>query len=294
MLDLGAGLGATTLGVAAFARSLGGIERLEVLASDHDARALDLFRVMAAESGRGILADVAVPIDLETRALDLEAGAPQLSGPFDVVVLGLVLNELFLDRSPDEAVTLRAALVRSLLDRLSAEGVLVVLEPALADTARGLQKVRDVLAPVVNVVAPCVDRAACPLLLRERDWCHEDLPLALPPALATLARSAGLRFEGASYAYLALSARPRTLAGALGATRPARVVGGPIVEKGRRELQLCRSGRIVRLNVLDRDPDRALDAAARGTVLDLDREPGEGAVHRHGRDLRATVLRTTG
>lgn len=304
VLDVGAGLGATSLGTAAFAHALGGIERLEVLASDHDARALDVLGALAAAAGHGSLAAASVPVELRTRAIDLETDVGTLPpGPFDLVVLGLVLNELFVDRPAVDALAARERVVRALLTRLGPAGALVILEPALAETSRGLMALRDRLVapldasaeagPAVHVVAPCVDRAPCPLLGRERDWCHEDLPLVLAPPLREIARSAGLRWEGASYSYLALCARERSLAAALGAQRPARVVGGPIVQKGHRELQLCRGGEVLRLNVLDRDPDRSLDVAARGSVLELDRDPppaGRGML-RHGRDVGVRVLR---
>src|SRR5262249_20604063 len=64
-------------------------------------------------------------------------------------------------------------------------------------------------------------------------WCHEDLPVDLPPALAPIARAAGLRWQGLTFSYLVLRKDGKTLGAGW------RVVSDPIVTKGKRELFLC-------------------------------------------------------
>jgi hypothetical protein len=95
VLDLGAGLGTSTFGLATFARRAG-IEMLDVLAIERDARGLSVMKDLAALSGRGVLEPVTVPIALETRELDLERiDLRALRGPYDVVVIGFKPRKSF-------------------------------------------------------------------------------------------------------------------------------------------------------------------------------------------------------
>jgi ribosomal protein RSM22 (predicted rRNA methylase) len=288
VLDLGAGLGTTSLGISAFARGLPEPPSgLDVLAVEREAALLDGMKGLCSALSRH--PELGVPITVCSTSLDLENDAlPE--GPFDLVVMGLSLNELWQDE-PD-AIDRRAALLRSLSLRLSDDGALIVLEPGLASTTRELMQVRDRLASSELIFAPCPARTeSCPLLERERDWCHEDLPLKLPPALAALAKEASLRFEGLSYSYLTLRAGA-PLTDACGAN--ARVVGGPIRSKGRSELHVCTGGRNRRLNVLDREASTLdTERVGRGALLRLE-VLDEREVLRWGRDARGQVVRTVG
>lgn len=282
VLDLGAGLGTTSLGAAAFAARLPSPpEAFDVLAIEREAGLIDGMKALADAAARD---DLIVPMTLRAQALDLTRELP--SGTFDLILLGLSLNELWQDE-PD-AIERRAALCLALLDRLSEDGASIVIEPALHDTTRELMAVRDALqGKGAPIFAPCpAGTALCPLLLRERDWCHEELPLALPAPLAELAKKAGLRYEGLSYAYLTLRRGPSLSQRLDGA---ARVVGGPIATKGRRELQLCTGGRMRRLNVLDRDGDR-LATTRRGSVLHAEIR-ADAETLRLGRDADVTSRR---
>ncbi|MDQ3033333.1 MAG: class I SAM-dependent methyltransferase, partial [Myxococcota bacterium] len=144
VLDLGAGLGTSTLGIATFARRAD-IEGLDVLAIERDARSLDVMKNLAARCGHGALEPVTVPVQLETRELDLERiDVRALRGPYDLVVIGLALNELWAEH-PD-ALDRRATLLVRASEILADDGALIVIEPALRESARALQAVRDRIA----------------------------------------------------------------------------------------------------------------------------------------------------
>ena len=140
----------------------------------------------------------------------------------------------------------------------------------------------DPAAP--HVFAPCLRDGPCPLLRRERDWCHDQLPFALPDALAAVASEAGLRWERLTYAYLTLRNDERRLRDlADGDPRAFRVVGGPVDSKGKTEWSLCGAPGLVGLRRLERERGPAtetLDDAARGTLLRLDRDPPDGGALR--------------
>lgn len=263
ILDLGAGLGTSGLGAAAFLLGGGHARRVEIDAIDADAEALAVAERLArelTEAHRLALALTARSAVLE-RVLTEDDGAR-----YDLILLGLILNEI---EDLDAAAAL-AALSR----RLAPGGALIALEPALRETSRALQRTRDALAAAGGppyVFAPCLHARPCPLLERDRDWCHERLRLELPPDAAALARSARLRDEDLTFSYLTLRNEPGSLAqlvpeGAAG----YRVVGGPLVSKGKRELIVCGTDRVHVLRRLDRRaaaPNEAFEAARRGSVL---------------------------
>ena len=269
VLDLGAGLGTSTLGVSRVAKKHGLAQRLDVVAVEHAPRLVDVMQYLCDHAG-----EVGVPIQLETRELDLERIDPStLGGRFDLIVVGLALNELFVHAA--DPIAARAAWCESIAERLGDDGVMIVLEPALRTTTREVMTVRErlVASKNVHVVAPCTSEGACPLLRRERDWCHADDALSLPEPLATIARGAGLRFEGLSYAYLTIARAARTPSEVL------RVVGGPIVQKGRTEWHLCHAPSLVKLAVLHRDRDETerLASVGRHDRLLLAPTPGSDA-----------------
>jgi len=263
VLDLGAGLGTSGLGAAAFLLGSEHAERVHIYAIDVDTEAL----AVAQRLGRELSAahGFALEIDTAVRPLELVVGE-RAGGQYDLIVLGLVLNEI---DGQDGAAALSA-----LCQRLTPGGALIVLEPALRETSRALQHTRDALVSAgraPHVFAPCLHTRPCPLLERERDWCHERIQLALPADAAALARAAGLRDEDLTFSYLTLRNSPGSLAALR--TGPAalyRVVGGPLITKGKRELLVCGSDQARVLRRLDRkasEANQAFEQARRGSVL---------------------------
>lgn len=269
VLDVGAGLGATSFGVARWVRLAGApVRALDVVALEQSQLALQAFAALTRElAGR---AEELAPIALEARAGDLRKA--RRGGPYDLILFGFVLNELDLALPLDERVARRAALLCDAARQLADGGAIVVLEPALKQSARELMQLRDVLAARGEapwVIAPCLHAHACPMLPSERDWCHQELPYALPAPLATVARAAGLRYEGLSYASLVLANQPRPPA----AHPLHRVVSDPLTSKGKRELFTCSGHGYVRLTRLNRDAsptNEPFDEARRGDILTLE------------------------
>jgi SAM-dependent methyltransferase len=292
VVDLGAGYGATTLGLARLCKRLDLADTLRVRAIDDDPQALDVLDALAKETRGGLLASECAAIELEPMVGSVAVPDPSiLVKGRDLALAGFVMNELFTSSptsarpidDPDRLDVLERWLAR-ITASLAPEGAFVLLDPALREPTRVLQTLRDRLAArgALDVAFPCPHRAPCPLLARERDWCHAELPIALPEPLAALAREAGLRFEGLSYATLALrNAAPRAPR-----ARDATIVGGPIASKGKVELHLCHDGRLTRLDWMSRDgdPPATLHRGARAT---MDREPTSERA-RHGRDVVIT------
>ena len=263
VVDLGAGCGAMSLGAIA---ALPAATELDVVAIDRDAGAL----AIAAAAVRALAGPRAA---ITTRAADVASAAVP---PADLVVIGGGLNEL------DAAAAL--AIVERGLAALADDGALIVVEPALRDTARALAEVRDaVLARgLAHVFAPCTRRGApCPALADPRDWCHEDRPLALSPRTAELARLTHLRDGGMKFAYLVLRRAPRALADTADGERAWRVVSAPRPAKGKLELIGCGDPGRIPLRLLRRHRsahNRPFERADRGDVLVTAAPPGPDRV----------------
>jgi ribosomal protein RSM22 (predicted rRNA methylase) len=294
VLDLGSGLGATGLSAAAFALSQPGVERVEVDAVDGDARALALQRALHAHWTRAC----ALPIAVRTRCAELpHVLHGQLAPPYHLVLLGFVLNELT-ERSADAVAEQQAWLLRA-SELLAADGAMVVLEPALRAHSRTLQHVRTSLAARGGppyVFAPCLHGGPCPLLERERDWCHTQLPLALPAKAAELARASGLRTSQLSYSYLTLHEARRSLAELAPGTHAYRVVSAPLRSKGKLELLVCGAGPVRRLQRLDRHAsalNAGLEGLDRGSVVQLLTDASDAGLGRVQADTALRVLSTS-
>jgi small ribosomal subunit Rsm22 len=286
VLDLGAGLGASTWGLWSAVSTSAPTTRgtIEAVCVDDDGAALSLAAAIAdARRGRDSLEVVVQPL----RAT-VSRGASEAKGSFDVVVLGQVLSELG-GGDEEGRLVARVKLVRSALDRAAPDGSVVIIEPALRDRTRHLHAVRDALLAEpsggVHVFAPCLHAAPCPALADEGAWCHEDLDVDLPPWLWPVAAEAGLRWQGLTFSYLVLRKDGRSLrACAEPGAALVRMVSEPIVTKGKREAFVCgdvddagAGDRLTpmrsRFRRLDRDESEtnaAWEDAARGDVLACD------------------------
>jgi ribosomal protein RSM22 (predicted rRNA methylase) len=292
VLDLGAGLGATGLGAAAFALALPGIEHVSIDAVDRDARALEIATRLSQHFARA----AGLALELRPRVAALSpALLSSLSPPYELIVLGFVLNELG-ELEPERALH-HARWLSRLSELLSDDGAIVVLEPALRQTSRTLQATRNLLAAAEGppyVFAPCLHRGACPLLERERDWCHEQLPLELPEEIVPVARAAGLRISELTYSYLSLHRAPRSLAELDPSASLLRVVSAPLRSKGKLEIAVCGAGNARKLRRLERHAsavNQDIEGANRGAILRLSHDAAdETAVQRVDSEMRTDAV----
>lgn len=267
VLDLGAGLGAMTFGLARALAAAGEKGSIEVECVDADPRALELASALARTTATE-------PVRIDARTTCAVAERPPPKGPFDVVLVGQVLSELDEGAPADERQQRHGALLAALVDTLAPTGSLVVVEPALRERARHLQTLRDAwVAARGPVFAPCLHAAPCPALAGPGDWCHEELATDLPSWLVPVARAAGLRWQGLSFSYLVLRPDGRTLRDLLPGAR-LRVVSDLLRTKGKSEVFVCGDlpggpGR-ERIRRLDRHAtaaNRAWERLGRGAVL---------------------------
>ena len=288
ILDIGAGVGASTLGILLALDALKfthGIAQLAWLDVDPKAlqRGAALFR---AAKTAGLLASSIPEPELHTSVTSAwDKEIPTTEGGWDLIVASNVLTEILsaedvADSLADELTraTRLTELVQQLVDaaRLHPDGSLLLVEPAMRSNARTLQHARPLLSSVgFSVFAPCVHAEQCPLLVRDRDWCHDDLSVDLPPWLVQTALSAGLRYQGLTYSYLTLRKDRQNVRSALekrapsgDGTTPA-IVGRWVshirVSKGKTEIFLCAGPLLQKAQQLDRvskkvDPESETEA----------------------------------
>jgi ribosomal protein RSM22 (predicted rRNA methylase) len=292
VIDLGAGLGAMTWGLA---RAIDQHPRghhhhrsIDALLTDEDVDALRVAEAISASATEHRLLK-RTELAIRTRNARLQPGSSFLKDtePADIVFLGQVLSELAPRDRPEDRLAMQKELVTDILQRLvRPDGSLVIVEPALRDRTRHLHALRDQLIPSFTVFAPCLHQKSCPALAIETEWCHEDLTTVdLPSWVVPIARGAGLRWQGLTFSYLILRKDGRTMAETSSKKNDAgqfrfRAISSLIPSKGKTELFICdERGERQRLRRLDRDEkahESGIDQIERGDIVTI-RSPDSNA-----------------
>ena len=219
-------------------------------------------------------------------------------GPYNLIIIANCLNELFSTAANPPAE--RAAVVGQLLPFLSTHGTIMIVEPALRQTARALHQMRDHLLKqgLCTVYSPCLHEAACPALDHQDDWCHEERPWQTPPAIAALDREVGFIKDALKFSYLLLRTDGRTIV-----TRNPqtfRVVSELRELKGEKRAWLCNETGRPEVGRLDRKVshhNEAVDHWHRGAIVQIERivrKQREGKVSALGRiesDAAVQIIR---
>jgi ribosomal protein RSM22 (predicted rRNA methylase) len=200
------------------------------------------------------------------------------TGPYDLIILANCLN-------PAE----RAAVVGQLLPFLSTHGTIMIVEPALRQTARALHQMRNHLLTqgLCTVYSPCLHEGACPALDHPDDWCHEERPWQTPQAIASVDREVGFIKDALKFSYLLLRTDSRTIV--TRSPQTFRVVSELRELKGEKRAWLCNETGRPEVGRLDRKAsphNAALDSWHRGAIVQIERivrKEREGKVSSVGR-----------
>ncbi len=229
-LDLGAGTGALSLGIAFWMRENFPSVRLEGTAVDQSGPAL----TEAGAAMHGIFG-----VDLQTVSAPVESFQSPAGEAYDLIVAGNVLNEL----SSEE----QDAVVSLLETRLSGDGFVVLIEPAMRETSRTLLTFRDRLSGSGwRVYAPCVTQQSCPALSDPEDWCHHSVPWDRPSFIAWIDERTGTIKKSLKFSYIVLTRKNQNVAdfafGRRDAVHQIRIVSERFDEKGRTRVFGCHDG----------------------------------------------------
>jgi ribosomal protein RSM22 (predicted rRNA methylase) len=192
-------------------------------------------------------------------------------GPYDLMIMANCLNELF--PASIDPPTERAVVVAQLLPFLAPHGTIMIVEPALRQTARALHHMRNHLLKqgLCTVYSPCLHEGACPALDHPDDWCHEERPWETPPAIAAIDREVGFIKDALKFSYLLLRTDGRTIARR--SPQTFRVVSELRELKGDTRAWLCNElGRseVGRLDRAESDSNAAWDDCRRGTIVRIE------------------------
>jgi len=219
-------------------------------------------------------------------------------GPYDLIIIANALNELF-STAADPPVE-RATVVGQLLPFLAPHGTIMIVEPALRQTARALHQMRNHLLKqdLYTVYSPCLHEGACPALDHPDDWCHEERPWQTPPAIAAIDRDVGFIKDALKFSYLLLRTDGRTIV--TRSPQTFRVVSELRELKGEKRAWLCNETGRPEVGRLDRKAsvhNAALDSWHRGAIVQIEqivRKEKEGKVSPVGRiesDASVEIIR---
>jgi ribosomal protein RSM22 (predicted rRNA methylase) len=266
-LDLGAGVGTATVGLllSLDAKQVSG---LVVRGVDADPAALEIWRTVAQQAA----SLVGLEVDLMPVTQDLETGLKALSpAGFDWVLIQSLLNELFVDVDSSRRIGKCAAWLQAAL----AGDLTIAIEPALRGATRSLHQCRDFLVSQgsARVLAPCPHQQACPMLARERDWCHERRIFPAAAQVAALQRLTRRRDQRLNFSFVVFQKPGQFGPPARLPAGAGRLVSDALRSKGKTERLLCGcDGELHRLRLLKRDEttaNRLLISAERGELIQL-------------------------
>ncbi|WP_447986304.1 small ribosomal subunit Rsm22 family protein [Nitrospira sp. Nam74] len=126
------------------------------------------------------------------------------SSPYHVIIVANTLNELY--RTSHDPLQRQVELIQVLLERLTFNGALIIIEPALRQTTRDLHRVRDHLLTLraCTVYSPCLHEQSCPALAKEDDWCHEERPWIPPSWISAIDKEVGFIKDALKFSYVIL------------------------------------------------------------------------------------------
>jgi Mitochondrial small ribosomal subunit Rsm22 len=219
--------------------------------------------------------------------------------PYALMIMANCLNELF-PTAADPPVE-RAALVAQLLPFLAPHGSIIIVEPALRQTARALHQMRNHLLKqgLCTVYSPCLHEGACPALDHPDDWCHEERPWQTPQAIAMIDQDVGFIKDALKFSYLLLRTDGRTIVPR--SPQTFRVVSELRELKGEKRAWLCNeTGRseVGRLDRKSSPENAAVDSWHRGGIVQIERivrKEKEGKVSSVGRiesDSAVQIIRS--
>jgi ribosomal protein RSM22 (predicted rRNA methylase) len=299
VLDLGSGPGTGALAVLDWWHQLAMPHALSMITVDSSAAALMQARELWE---RYCQAAIITRANLQTHEGDLERRTlvDQVQGrqEFDLIVLANCLNEVYVDAK--DPIAMRVDLVREALSLLTLHGTLMIIEPALRETSRGLHQVRDRLLQEkqCSIYSPCLHEKSCPALVKPDDWCHEERAWDPPGIIQEIDEQVGFIKDALKFSYLLIRKDGKTIV----ERRPDlyRVVSELRVLKGEKRAWLCNEqGRqeVGRQDRLASPQNEAFDQWHRGEIVQIEKivhKERKGKVSTLGRierDATAQIVR---
>lgn len=191
VLELGCGPGTGVAGVASWAAE-------RDIAVTH--RVTDL---LPANVKAAVALGEKLGSTMDGAVVDVRKGVPSQLPDKDPVDLLLIMN--LVNELPDVA---NHRIVNA-CDKLAANGVVLVIEPAAQPASRRALQLRDVFcAAGWSVRLPCTRDGACPALEADEDWCHGEWRFDRPQFMVDVDTRIGNRREVLKATYFAVTRAP--------------------------------------------------------------------------------------
>ncbi len=164
----------------------------EVYATDRSERAMRLGAELCGRYGKTV----------KIRQWDCLKEKLPVEGKFDLIILGHCLEELFPQTKAGWA-DRQHEFVKNLLNRLSPEGCLLIVEGSYQEMNRRVLEERDRLVKEgVPVQAPCVWRGMCPALKGKITQCYAQRELDKPYHISGIQRAVQINLSSLKMSYL--------------------------------------------------------------------------------------------
>lgn len=235
----------------------------------HDVTAVDRNRA-ALELGAEMCGRYGMP--LKVRPWECHRGKFPLEGQFDLIILGHCLEELF-PSSQKHWKEAQQSFIRSLLEKLSPHGYLLLVENSFIDANRRILEIRDLLVSAgVPVQAPCVWKGECPALKSANSPCYAQREMEKPFLIKELQRAAQINASSLKMSYI-IFRNPQASWPALPETSLYRVISPPVEAFHGKRYYLCGTdGKKSLGSHLDPTPKeaRAFDYLKRGELISIE------------------------
>jgi ribosomal protein RSM22 (predicted rRNA methylase) len=274
-MDIGSGSGSASFALLDWLARNRFKGRVELTCLDQSELALEYCRQLmdSVKSGRK-----AASVKYVKQSM-CDAGA--IAGKWDMVVSSYALNEVF--QEADEAFS---GWLKSVLESVSAGGLLVFCEPIEYDKFNRINAIREAVLGTegFRITAPCLHMKKCPMISLNGGWCHDVRRWHPPETLRLLNRRLFRQIEHLKYSFIAAR---RAEEGVDRDISSARMIAPIKFEKGRSLMKGCAGDGTIRLyevqdRELTKDQLEGLDALERGDLVDyqIERELRNGEVLR--------------
>ncbi|HRD54950.1 MAG TPA: small ribosomal subunit Rsm22 family protein [Parachlamydiaceae bacterium] len=233
----------------------------EVFATDQNKEALHLAAEVCGRFG----------FPLTTREWDCLKKPLPIDKKFDLITLGYSLNELFPPNKKGWAEE-QQAFIEMLLDKLTDDGFLAIIESSFQEDNRRLLELRDRLVKKqVPVQAPCVWKGECPALKTPNSPCYAQRTFEKPYLIKEIQRAAEINLSSLKFSYI-IFRNPKSGWPKLPEGEFYRIISPPIEIQGRKRFYLCGTdGKKILESGLKNHPleSKAFDYLRRGELISV-------------------------
>lgn len=155
-------------------------------------------------------------ISLKSRSFHRRVELDQPWLPKNAPAFHLMVMSYFLNESPLPPETIALEMLKTAENHLEQEGLMILVEPALKLQSRKLLLIRKALIEQIKtsgsdlkILLPCLGEQACGALIKEDDWCHEEVDWMRPSYLRELDLLTGLDRRTLPFSYLVLQKTKR-------------------------------------------------------------------------------------